>query len=130
MLHDDLTGKIIGAAYKVYNTMGYGYLESVYRACMVIELRKLGLDVREHYPIKVYYEGHPVGDFEADLFVEEKVMVELKSIRTINAIHEVQLVNYLTATGVDLGLLINFGEQKVEVKRKVRELPSATRADD
>ncbi len=130
MLHDDLTGKIIGAAYKVYNTMGFGYLESVYRKCMVIELQKLGLDVREHYPIKVHYEGHPVGDFEADLFVEEKVMVELKSIRTINPIHEVQLVNYLKATGVDLGLLINFGEQKVEVKRKVRELPSATHAEN
>jgi hypothetical protein len=104
MQNDDLTGKIIGAAYKVYNTMGFGYLESVYRACMLIELRKLGLDVREHYPI---------------------VMVELKSIRTLNPIHEVQLVNYLKATGVDLGLLINFGEQKVEVKRKVRVLPGA-----
>jgi GxxExxY protein len=112
MQNDDLTSKIIGAAYKVYNTMGFGYLESVYRACMLIELRKLGLDVREHYPIKVNYEGHPVGDFEADLFVEEQVMVELKSIRTLNPIHEVQLVNYLKATGVDLGLLINFGEQK------------------
>lgn len=125
MEHEELTGKIIGCAYRVYNTLGYGYLESVYENCMVIELRKLGLAVEKQFPITVVYEGEVVGSFIADLFVQNCVMVELKSIRTLHPIHEVQLVNYLKSTGVDTGLLINFGESKVEVKRKHRELPSA-----
>jgi GxxExxY protein len=127
--HEDLTGKIIGCAYKVYNTMGFGFLESVYEKCMAIELTKLGLEVKAQHPITVYYESHIVGEFFADLWVQEAVIVELKSVRAIVSAHETQLVNYLKATGKDVGLVINFGETKVEVKRKVRELPPAEQSD-
>lgn len=123
MQHEELTRQIIGCAYKVYNTMGFGFLESVYEECMVIELCKLGLHVEQQFPICVMYDNRVVGTFAGDLFVEGTVMVELKSVRTTAPAHETQLVNYLNATGVDVGLLINFGESKVEVKRKVRELP-------
>ncbi|MBO0697121.1 MAG: GxxExxY protein [Zavarzinella sp.] len=124
--HEDLTRQIIGCAYKVYNTMGFGFLESVYEKCMIIELEKLGLAVKEQHPITVLYEGNVVGEFFADLWVKQAVIVELKSVRAIVSAHETQLVNYLKATGKDVGLLINFGESKVEVKRKVRELPHAS----
>ena len=127
MLHsesEELTGKIIGCAYTVYNTMGYGFLESVYEKCMVFELENVGLNVKAQQPVTVRYGERIVGEFFADLLVEDTVIVELKSVRTIIALHETQLVNYLKATGKDVGLLINFGESKVEVKRKVRELPS------
>lgn len=127
--HEDLTRQIIGCAYKVYNTMGFGFLESVYEKCMMIELRRLGLEVKGQHPITVYYEGEVVGEFYADLWVRETVIVELKSVRAIVAAHETQLVNYLKATGKDVGLLINFGESKVEVKRKVRELPTTDHKD-
>ena len=126
--HEDLTRQIIGCAYKVYNTMGFGFLESVYEKCLVIELEKLGLEVKEQHPITVYYDGKVVGEFFADLWVQQAVIVEMKSVRAIATVHETQLVNYLKATGKDVGLLINFGETKVEVKRKVRELPPAAGA--
>jgi GxxExxY protein len=103
--------------------MGHRFLESVYEQCMLIELRKLGLRVENQHPIKVYYDGQVVGNFEADLFVEEAVIVELKAVSVLLQVHEVQLVNYLKATGIDVGLLLNFGEQRVEVKRKMRVLP-------
>lgn len=123
MVNDDLTHTIIGCAYRVDNTMGHGFLEAVYEECMMIELRKHGIPVLQQHPIRVIYEGQVVGEFVVDLFVEPPVIVELKAVRTILQIHEVQLVNYLKATGIDLGLLINFGEEKVEVRRKRRELP-------
>ena len=121
--HADLTSKIIGCAYKVYNTLGFGFLESVYEKCMLIELARIGVQAQQQYPITVLYEGHVVGEFVADLWVEDAVIVELKSVRAIAQAHEVHLVNYLKATGKDVGLVVNFGESKVEVKRKVRELP-------
>ncbi len=123
MEHEELTKQIIGCAYKVYNKMGFGFLESVYEKCMVIELRKAGLKVRAQAPINVLYEDEVVGEYFADLFVENSVIVELKSMRRIVREHEVQLVNYLTATDTDVGLLLNFAPQKVEVKRKARVLP-------
>jgi GxxExxY protein len=122
MDHDELTKKIIGCAYRVYNRMGYGFLESVYQKCLLIELRKAGLRAESQYPIQVRYEGETVGDFVADIVVEDTVIVELKSVKQLAAAHEVQLVNYLVATGKPVGLVLNFGERKVEVKRKVREL--------
>jgi GxxExxY protein len=129
MEHDELTRQIIGCAYRVFNAMGHGFLESVYEKCMAIELRRLGIRAECQYPIKVHYDGHEVGAFEADLFVEGVVIVELKAVRAVLMIHEVQLVNYLKATGIDVGLLINFAEQKVEVKRKRRLLPSPDDTD-
>lgn len=125
MQYEDLTEKIIGCAYHVYNAMGFGYLESVYEKCMLIALRKIGLRAESQKPITVYYEGEIVGEFEADILVEDLIIIELKSVRQLAKAHEAQLVNYLVATGKDVGLLLNFGEQGVEVKRKVRELPVA-----
>jgi GxxExxY protein len=122
MEHKELTEKIIGSAYRVYNTMGFGFLESVYEKCLLIELGKLGINVESQKPITVYYSGEVVGEFVADLLVGDTVIVELKSVRRIVQAHEVQLVNYLVATGKPVGLLLNFGENKVEVKRKVRDI--------
>jgi GxxExxY protein len=117
---DELIRKIIGCAYTVYNKMGFGYQESVYENCLKIELRKHNLNAEFQKPIKVHYENENVGDFVADILVENVLIVELKSVISLNKIHEAQLVNYLVATEIDDGLLINFGEQEVEVKRKFR----------
>jgi len=123
MLFEEVTKEIIGAAYNVYNKMGFGYLEKVYENCMLIELSKIKeLDIKSQCPIKVEYDGVDVGDYVADLIVNDSIIIELKSIRHLLPIHEVQLVSYLKAIGFDLGLLINFGEQKVDVRRKVRVL--------
>ena len=123
MEQEELTRKIIGCAYRVYNIMGSGFLESVYENCMLIELRKLGIEAVNQHPITVEYEGQVVGSFTVDLFVAGVVIVELKAVRTVLPIHEVQLVNYLRATGIEIGLLLNFGEKNVEVRRKLRVLP-------
>ncbi len=117
---DILTKKIIGSAYKVHNTLGVGFLEKVYENALKIELEKAGLVVKQQEPINVYYESQLVGEYHADLWVENRVIIELKAVRVLDKIHEVQLVNYLTATGVDTGLLLNFGPS-VQVKRKFRE---------
>jgi GxxExxY protein len=122
MEHEQLTERIIGCAYRVYNKMGFGFLESVYERCLLIELRKAGLRAESQQPITVTYDGEAVGDFVADIVVEDTVIVELKSVRQIAPAHEAQLVNYLVATGKPVGLALNFGEQKVEVKRKVKNL--------
>lgn len=124
MEHQELTEQIIGCAYKVYNRMGHGFLESVYEKCLAIELRKKGMSFSQQHPITVFYDDEIVGEFVADFFVEEKVIVELKSVRRIVKAHEVQLVNYLKATRTSVGLLLNFGDEKVEVKRKVKDLSS------
>jgi len=120
MTDDDLTHTIIGCAYKVHNTLGPGFLEKVYENAMRIELEKAGFRVKQQEPIKVVYDGQIVGEYYADLWVNERVVVELKAALVLAKVHEVQLVNYLTATGVNDGLLINFGPS-VQVKRKFRE---------
>ncbi len=102
--------------------MGSGFLESVYHKSLHIELEKSGLVSEAQKPIKVYYYDQPVGEFIADIIVNNSVVVELKAIQKLNKVHEVQLVNYLRATGLPVGLLINFGEEKIEIKRKVKEL--------
>ncbi|MDD5135690.1 MAG: GxxExxY protein [Phycisphaerae bacterium] len=122
MESEELTRKIIGCAYKVYNSMGFGFLESVYEKCLMIEPDNAGLKVESRKSIAVACNGQNVGDFVADLIVKNRVIVELKSVARLVKAHEVQLVNYLVATGFDVGLLVNFGETKVEVKRKVRKL--------
>ena len=118
MDHSDLTEKIIGCAYRVYNTLGSGFLESVYERCLIIEAEKYGLSVEAQKAVNVYYDEQIVGNFIADLIVDKKVIIELEAVRNLVIAHEVQLVNYLTATKIPVGLLINFGETKVEVKRK------------
>ncbi len=122
MEYSELTEEIIGCAYRVYNKMGFGFLESVYEKCMLIELRKAGLDAESQRPITVYYENQIVGEFVSDIVVNDVVIVELKSSRQIVKAHEAQLVNYLVATGKPVGLIINFGESKVEIKRKIKDL--------
>lgn len=124
MEYGELTEKTIGCAYRVFNRMGFGFLESVYEKCLLIELRKPGLRAEAQKPITVHYDGQIVGEFIADIVVEDTIIVELKSVRKLALCHEVQLVNYLVATGKPVGLLLNFGEQGVEVRRKVRELGS------
>ena len=120
MKHEEITHKIIGSAYNVYNQLGFGFLESVYRKSMVIELTKTNLEVEEEVPLKVYYDGKVVGEFYIDLLVEKEIVVELKSVQNIIKEHEVQLVNYLNGLRMELGLLINFGASGVEIKRKYR----------
>ena len=104
--------------------MGFGYLESVYEKCLMLELEEAGLNAAAQVPIPVAYRGRTVGNFVADLLVNDVVVVELKSVRTIERSHEAQLVSYLVSTGKPVGLLINFGETGVQVKRKVRQLTS------
>ena len=115
--HTDITEKIINAFYTVYNTLGYGFLEKVYRNAMTIELRKLELDVVPEAQIQVYYGGHLVGEYFADLLVGGAVIVELKAVRQLAEQHEAQLLNYLKATPYEVGLLLNFGP-KPGIKRK------------
>ena len=120
MKDDDLTHKIIGCAYKVHNALGPGFLEKVYENSLRIELERLGLQIKQQEPINVTYEGHVVGEYFADLWVDERVVIELKAVQLLDKRHEVQLVNCLAATGVNCGLLLNFGSS-VQVKRKFRE---------
>ena len=122
MEYRELTEEIIGCAYRVYNRMGFGFLESVYEKCMLIELKKAGLNPDSQKSIKVYYDDEIVGDFVADIIVDDAIILELKSVRRVVRAHEVQLVNYLVATGKPIGLLLNFSERKIEVKRKVKDL--------
>jgi len=119
MIEDTLTQEIIAAAYRVHNVLGGGFLEKVYENAMVIELSKRGIPVQQQYPIEVFYEGQRVGQYCTDLWVKNQVIIELKSMENLAKEHEVQLVHYLTATGVEIGLLINFGSS-VTVKRKYR----------
>ena len=122
MEYKEVTEIIIGCAYRVYNKMGFGFLESVYEKCLLIELRKAGLDTESQKPITVYYNGEIVGEFVADIIVNDAIILELKSVRRIIKAHEVQMVNYLVATGKPVGLILNFGERKVEIKRKIKDL--------
>ncbi len=119
-MNDPLTGKIIAAAFTVFNKLGFGFLEKVYENALVIELRKNGIEVEQQVPISVFYDEHEVGQYFADLLVKKQVIVELKAIVSLTPEHETQVVNYLTATGKDIGLLLNFSVDGVEIKRKYR----------
>jgi len=127
MEFQEFTKKIIGCAYRVYNKMGYGFLESVYEKCMLIELAKAQLVTKNQQAITVYYDQEIVGEFVADIIVNDTIILELKSVRQLAPAHEVQLVNYLVATKKPIGLLINFGEKRVDIKRKVRDLKQVDR---
>ena len=117
--HAEVTEKIIGAAFAVYSELGYGFLESVYKKAMQVELHQAGFKCEIECPVQVKYRNVIVGDFRADLFVNGVVMVELKTAKNYNAEDEPQLLNELKATGIKVGLLINFGRTKVEFKRMV-----------
>ena len=118
MLHSDITGKIIQAFYNVYNALGFGFLEKVYENSMKIELMRMGLKVEAQKNIKVHYLSYEVGDYYADLVVDDVVIVELKAAEALCEEHEAQLLNYLKATNIEVGLLFNFGKQ-AEFKRKL-----------
>ncbi|RYZ19038.1 MAG: GxxExxY protein [Chitinophagaceae bacterium] len=118
--HRELTSKILKAFYTVYNRLGYGFLEKVYENALVIELRKMGLRCEQQIPITVYYEGDVVGNFRADVLVEGIVIVELKAAVSLCTGDEAQLVNYLRATEIEVGLLLGFCE-KPDTKRRVFE---------
>ena len=118
LLHEEITAEIIKTFYKVYNTLGYGFLEKVYENAMVIELRNMNLNVQKQVPIKVFYEKYLVGEYFADLIVEELIIIELKTAERICEEHECQLINYLKATELEIGLLLNFGK-KPQFKRKI-----------
>ena len=118
MLHSDITDKIIHAFYKVYNTLGYGFLEKVYENSMKIELLRMGLSVSNQKNIKVHYNGKVVGDYFADIIVNDCVIIELKAADGICPEHEAQLINYLKATDIEVGLLLNFGKEP-ELRRKI-----------
>lgn len=120
MEHAELTERIIGCAMAVHSTLGPGFLESVYQNALAHELRKKGLFVELEKPITVTYDGVVVGDSCCDMLVASRVLLEIKAVQSLNAAHEVQTVNYLTATGIDVGLLLNFGAQRLEFKRKHR----------
>lgn len=116
---NELTHTIIGCAYAVSNTLGIGFLEKVYENAMVHELRKSGLSVLQQHPVEVIYDKISVGQYYADLFVEAKVLIELKTTKNLTDIHAAQCLNYLRATRLPICLLINFGHPKVQVKRIV-----------
>ena len=118
----DLAGKVIGAAMEVHRCLGPGFVESVYEKALVIELQASILTVERQKPLQVKYKDQSVGGFIADLIIEQEVIVELKSVQCIRPIHEVQLVNYLTATGIDEGVLFNFGTGSLQFKKKFRKL--------
>jgi GxxExxY protein len=118
MKYQEITSKIIKCAYTVHKNLGFGFLENVYQNALMIELTNADLEAEKEKKIQVLYHGQVVGDYIADIVVENKIICELKSTKEINPAHEAQLVNYLKATGMEIGLLINFGEQ-VRVKRKI-----------
>ena len=114
-----LTERIIGCAYRVGNALGSGFVEKVYENALAIELQKEGLEARQQASIQVRYQGELVGDFAADLLVENQVIVELKAVKALDEVHVAQCLNYLKASGLRLCLLLNFGKPKVEIKRVV-----------
>lgn len=118
MLHEETTSEIINAFYKVYNALGHGFLEKVYENALVMEIQKRGLTAKQQMPIKVYYEGKIVGEYFADLLINDLVIVELKAVEEIIKAHENQLVNYLKATNLEVGLILNFGPEP-KFKRKI-----------
>ena len=121
LIHKDLTEKIIGVCFEVINELGAGFLESVYQKALVVALMQAGLMVQAQVPLKVVFRGQGVGECIADIIVEGQVVLELKSGKALNAEHEAQLLNYLKATGMKVGLLLNFGRPKLEWKRLVCE---------
>lgn len=120
---NDITYAINGAVFEVNRVLGPGFLEKVYENALLIELNKRGLKVESQVPIKVRYKGGIVGEYLADIIVEGKVLVELKTVENLDKVHQAQLLNYLRATGIKVGLLVNMKHTKAEIKRMVLDLP-------
>ena len=120
---NEITYEINGAVFEINRVLGSGFLEKVYQNALMVELESRGLKAESQVPIKVLYKDNVVGEYIADILVEEKVIVELKTVKSLDRIHEAQLLNYLKATGIQIGLLINFTHPKAEIKRMVLDLP-------
>ena len=116
--HNELTEKIIGIFYRVYNKLGYGFLEKVYENALMIEFRSERIQAMAQSPIRVEYNGQTIGEYFADLMIEDKIIVEIKAAKSLTVEHEAQLLNYLKATDIEVGLLLNFGP-KPQIKRKL-----------
>ena len=119
LMEKELTEKIIGVCFEVQNELGCGFLEAVYQKALLIALRDAGIEAKAEVPLKVMFRGEEVGDYYADIFVEGRVILELKAVKALASEHEAQLLNYLKATGIRVGLLINFGRPRLEWKRRV-----------
>lgn len=117
-MYKEETDEIIEAFYEVYNTLGYGFLERVYQNALYQELKRRGFDCKAQYPIKVFFKGQEVGEYYADVLVNECIILELKAVDTLCKEHELQLINYLKATDMEVGLLLNFGERP-QIRRKI-----------
>ena len=120
---NDITYKINGAIFEVNNILGPGFLEKVYESALLIELRKRGLAAECQVPIKVEYKGETVGEYIADILVENKVIIEVKTVDALSNVHQAQLLNYLKATNLNVGILVNFNKSKADIKRMVLNLP-------
>ncbi|MGA3212789.1 MAG: GxxExxY protein [Terriglobales bacterium] len=128
--HEALTSRIIGVFYSVYNELGYGFLESVYEEALFIALTEHGLEVKQQHPVPVWFHGRRIGDFKADLLVENLIVLELKAARTLDSSHEAQWLHYLKSTEFELGLLFNFGLRPAfrrllfdNERKRIREYP-------
>ena len=117
-LEKELTERILGASFKVSNTLGSGFLEKVYENALTIELRRINLSVEQQKRLQIHYDSVIVGEYQADLLVEGRVLLEIKATRQLDPVHEAQILNYLKATYIEVGLLLNFGPEP-SIKRKV-----------
>jgi GxxExxY protein len=124
MLYEDLTKKALEACFEVTRELGAGFLESVYEKALLIALQQKGMSARAQFPLAVKFRGHVVGEFYADVLLEDKIIIELKAVRALTPEHHAQLINYLNATGIDVGLLVNFGNPKLEFRRFHRKTPA------
>ena len=120
---DPLSSKVIGLAIKVHAELGMGFVESIYHRALEIELAAAGINFVSEAPLTVFYQGRVVGNFTADLIIEGKLLLELKALEILPMSAEVQTVNYLKASGLDIGLILNFGAAPLQIKRKYRTLP-------
>jgi GxxExxY protein len=120
LIHKELVYQVVGCAMKVHRELGYGFLEKVYENSLMLLLKKEGITVKQQHPVPVYFEGETVGEYFADILIEDKILIELKTVEKISKVHYAQLLNYLKATGIQLGLLINFGPQKLEYERLIK----------
>lgn len=118
MEHEEITEKIIGCFYEVYNTVGFGFLENVYSNALAVEFERVGLNFAKEFPIGVFYKGEDVGNYFADFLVEGNVIVEVKAVSCLCGKNEAQVINYLKGTGKRVGLLVNFGGDSLDFKRK------------
>ena len=119
IIYKDLSYKITGLAMEVHTKLGYGFLEKVYENAMMVLLRREGIHAKQQAPITVYFDGEVVGDYYADILVEDKIILELKAIEKITDVHRAQTLNYLKATGLHLAILLNFGKEKLKYERLV-----------